>query len=144
MSPWKLAAAIPLLCALSLASCARDDPEAALQAAAERLQASLESKQTSVLMELLHADFQAQRQYDRDWARRTAALMFLRHRNVKVIALTQRSWIDPTYPDRGHTEAQLALTGAEALIPQRAGHYQVRLQWRREGNDWQLAQLDWD
>ncbi len=74
MSPWKLAATIPLLCALSLASCARDDPEAALQAAAERLQASLESKQTSALMELLHADFQAQRQYDRDWARRTAML----------------------------------------------------------------------
>ena len=89
------------------------------------------------------AEFQAQQQYDRDWARRTATLMFMRHRNVRVIALSQRSWIDATYPDRGHTEAQVALTGAEALLPQQAGHYQVRLEWRQENGSWQLARLQW-
>ena len=89
----------------------------------------------------LHADFQAQQQYDRDWARRTATLMFMRHRNVRVIALSQRSWIDATYPDRGHTEAQVALTGAEALLPQQAGHYQVRLEWRQRtaAGNWRVC-----
>lgn len=74
----------------------------------------------------------------------TATLMFLRHRNVRVIALNERSWVDPTYPDRGHTEAQVALTGAESLLPQQAGHYQVRLEWWQEGGEWQLARLEWD
>lgn len=69
--------------------------------------------------------------------------MFLRHRNVRVIALSQRSWIDTTYPNRGYTEAQVALTGAEALLPQQAGHYQVRLEWRQENGSWQLARLQW-
>ncbi len=140
MSAWKIAALAVLL---ALVGCGRDDPQAALQQAAEQLQASLESKQTGELMALLHADFQAQQQYDRDWARRTATLMFMRHRNVRVIALSQRSWIDATYPDRGHTEAQVALTGAEALLPQQAGHYQVRLEWRHENGSWQLARLQW-
>jgi hypothetical protein len=121
MSAWKIAALAVLL---ALVGCGGNSPEAALQLAVEQLQAKLESKQTGALMELLHADFQARRQYDREWARRTATLMFLRHRNVRVIALSQRSWVDPTYPDRGHTEAQVALTGAEALLPQQAGHYQ--------------------
>jgi hypothetical protein len=129
---------------MALAGCGRDDPEAALQQAAEQLQATLENKQVGDLMELLHADFQAQRQYDQEWARRTATLMFLRHRNVRVIALSQRSWVDPTYPDRGHTEAQVALTGAESLLPQQAGHYQVRLEWRQEQGEWQLARLEWN
>ena len=70
--------------------------------------------------------------------------MFLRHRNVRVIALSQRSWVDPTYPDRGHTEAQVALTGAEALLPQQAGHYTVRLEWREDKGEWQLTRLDWE
>ncbi|MFL9807549.1 MAG: hypothetical protein E2594_05425 [Pseudomonas sp.] len=140
MSAWKIAALAVLL---ALVGCGRDDPQAALQQAAEQLQASLESKQTGELMALLHADFQAQQQYDRDWARRTATLMFMRHRNVRVIALSQRSWIDATYPDRGHTEAQVALTGAEVLLPQQAGHYQVRLEWRQENGSWQLARLQW-
>lgn len=141
MSAWKIAA---LALLMALAGCGRDDPEAALQQAAEQLQATLENKQVGDLMELLHADFQAQRQYDQEWARRTATLMFLRHRNVRVIALSQRSWVDPTYPDRGHTEAQVALTGAESLLPQQAGHYQVRLEWRQEQGEWQLARLEWN
>ncbi len=141
MSPWKIAALAVLL---ALVGCGRDDPEAALRQATEALQTSLENKQTGKLMELLHADFQAQRQYDNEWAKRTATLMFLRHRNVRVIALSERSWVDPTYPDRGHTEAQVALTGAESLLPQQAGHYQVRLEWWQEGGEWQLARLEWD
>ncbi|RYJ62846.1 hypothetical protein [Pseudomonas songnenensis] len=141
MSAWKIAALAVLL---ALVGCGGNTPEAALQQAAEQLQTRLESKQTGALMELLHPDFQAQRQYDREWARRTATLMFVRQRNVRVIALSQRSWIDPTYPDRGHTEAQVALTGAEALLPQQAGHYQVRLEWRQEQGQWQLVRLEWD
>lgn len=141
MSAWKIAA---LALLMTLVGCGRDDPEAALQQAAEQLQATLENKQIGDLMELLHADFQAQRQYDEEWARRTATLMFLRHRNVRVIALSQRSWVDPTYPDRGHTEAQVTLAGAESLLPQQAGHYQVRLEWRQEQGEWQLARLEWD
>ena len=33
--------------------------------------------------------------------------------------------------------------GAEALLPQQAGHYQVRLEWRQENGSWQLARLQW-
>ena len=54
MSAWKIAALAVLL---ALVGCGRDDPQAALQQAAEQLQASLESKQTGELMALLHADF---------------------------------------------------------------------------------------
>ncbi|MCW3149347.1 hypothetical protein N8H22_12150 [Stutzerimonas stutzeri] len=139
----KLATLACLLCSLLLGGCT-EQPQAALEAAVQQLQDSLEGKRTATLMELLHPDFRAQQQHDRDWARRTAALMFLRHRNVGVLALGQRSWIDPTYPDRGHTEAQVALTGAEGLLPQQAAHYSVRLEWWREGDDWRLARLDWD
>lgn len=130
--------------ALMLVGCGRDDPEAALQAAVESLQESIESKDTSRLMDLIHQEFSANQEADRDWARRTATLMFLRHRNVNVIALTSRSWIDPTYPDKGYSEAQVALTGAEALLPQRLGHYNTRLEWWLADGKWQLARLNWD
>ncbi|MCQ4062294.1 hypothetical protein FK516_30970, partial [Klebsiella pneumoniae] len=63
MSAWKIAA---LALLMTLAGCGRDDSEAALQQAAEQLQTTLENKQVGDLMELLHADFQAQRQYDQE------------------------------------------------------------------------------
>jgi hypothetical protein len=143
MPVWKLAVAFVAVAVL-LVGCGRDNPEAALQAAVESLQDSIENKDTSQLMELVHSEFSANQELDRDWVRRTAALMFLRHRNVRVIALNSRSWIDPTYPDKGYSEAQVAMTGAEGLLPQRLGHYDVRLEWWQTDGKWQLARLSWE
>ncbi|WP_417781216.1 hypothetical protein [Stutzerimonas xanthomarina] len=140
---WKLATAA-LAITLLLVGCGRDDPKAALQAAVETLQNRIENKDTSQLLDVVHTEFSANRELDRDWVRRTAALMFLRHRSVSVIALNNRSWIDPTYPDKGYSEAQIALTGAEGWLPQRLGHYDVRFEWWLTDGEWQLARLNWE
>lgn len=134
-----------LLVALLLGGCgARNDPQAALEAAVEQLQDALEAKQVGAVMEQLQADFRAGEELDRDWAKRTMTLLFLRHKNVRVIALGKNSWIDAASSTRGHTEAQVTLSGAEGLIPDSAGHYSVKLEWWREGDEWKLARLDWE
>lgn len=133
------------LCALLLVSgCSREEPLDALHAATRELQGSIEAKDTAALLALIHPDFRTHAGHDRDWVRRTASLMFLRHRNVRVLVLSSDSWMDAHYPDRGHSEGQLALTGAEGLLPQSAGHYQVRLEWWREDGQWLLARLHWE
>nr|WP_298145674.1 hypothetical protein [uncultured Pseudomonas sp.] len=138
--------ALPLLMFfLLLAGCgAKDDPQAALEAAVQLLQENLEAKQTGAVLDQLHPSFAAQQQFDRDWARRTMTLLFLRHKNVQVIALNKNSWVDSTYSEKGHTEAQIAMTGAEGLIPDSARHYAVKLEWWREGDEWKLARLAWE
>lgn len=134
-----------LLVALLLSGCgARNDPQAALEAAVQQLQDALEAKQTGAVMTQLHDDFRAREELDRDWAKRTMTLLFLRHKNVRVIALAKNSWIDAALSNRGHTEAQVGLSGAEGLIPDSARHYSVKLEWWLEGDEWKLARLDWE
>lgn len=130
---------------LLLTGCgAKDDPQASLEAAVQQLQDNLQAKDSGAVLEQLHPQFRAQQAFERDWARRTMALLFLRHKHVRVIALSKNSWIDPTYSEKGHTEAQVALTGAEGLIPDSARHYAVKLEWWREADEWQLARLRWE
>ncbi len=143
MSVWKLAA-ITSMVALLLVGCARDDPQAALVAAAKALQENIENKDSAALLAQIHPDFRANAQYDREWVRRTATLMFLRHRNVQVLALSSDSWLDPSYAEKGYSEAQVALIGAQSLLPQSAGHYHVRLEWWLEDGEWLLARLAWE
>ncbi|HSC82193.1 MAG TPA: hypothetical protein VLC30_01120 [Pseudomonas sp.] len=131
-----------LICAL-LGACTRNDPQAALDAAVQQLQDNLEAKDTGAVLKQLHAQFSAQQQYDRQWAQRTMALLFLRHKQVRVLALGTRSTVDPTYSSKGHTQAEIALTGAEGLIPDSASHYSVTLEWWLEDDEWKLARLDW-
>ncbi|MFI8480393.1 hypothetical protein ACIGCM_07470 [Pseudomonas sp. NPDC078700] len=121
----------------------KDTPQAALDKEVQQLQDNLEAKKTSAVMDQLHPEFAAQQQFDHDWAKRTMTLMFLRYKNVKVIALTKDNKIDPTYSSKGYTDAQVAMTGAEGLIPDSARHYAVRLEWWRDGDDWKLARLSW-
>ncbi|TBU92872.1 hypothetical protein [Phytopseudomonas dryadis] len=120
------------------------DPQAALDAAVQQLQDNLEAKQTGAVLEQLHGEFTAQQVNDREWARRTMTLLFLRHKNVKVLALSKHSHIDPTYSEKGYTEAQVALTGAEGLIPDSARHFSVKLEWWQDDGEWKLARLEWD
>lgn len=142
MPLWKLAAAAMAI--TLLAGCGREDSQTALESAVQSLQDSVENKDNGELMARIHPEFSANQRLDRDWVQRTAALMFLRHGNVKVIALNRQNWIDPTYPDKGYSEAQVALTGAERWLPQRVGHYHVRLEWWREDGEWLLARLNWE
>ncbi|MBU0807413.1 MAG: hypothetical protein KKD30_01595 [Gammaproteobacteria bacterium] len=133
-----------MFCALLTGCGAKDDPQAALEAALQQLQDNLEAKNNSAVLEQLHPQFSAQGELDREWAKRTLLLLFMRHKNIKVLALSKHSDIDATYREKGHTEAQIGLTGAEGLIPDSARHYSVKLEWWREGDEWKLARLSWE
>ena len=143
MTPARLIPAFLLACAL-LSGCTPNDPQAALEAAVQQLQDNIEAKDNGAVLDQLHPQFSAQQQYDRTWAQRTMALLFLRHKQVRVMAIGTRSEIDPTYSNRGHTRAEVALTGAEGLIPDSARHYSVRLEWWLEDGEWRLARLNWE
>jgi len=133
-----------LLLVALLGGCSQDDPRAALDRAARQLQTSLEEKDVSATLALLHGDFQTGDGQDRAWAERSMRLAFLRHRNIRILALRHSSRLDNSYADRGYTEAEVALSGAEGLLPQSAGHYRVQLEWWRDGDQWRLARLSWD
>ena len=139
LTPWVF------IVALLLAACgARDDPQSALEAAVQQLQDNIEAKSTGAVLNQLHGDFLARQALDREWAKRTMTLLFLRHKNIKVIALGKNSWIDAAISSKGYTEAQVALTGAEGLIPDSARHYSVKLEWWLDSGEWKLARLDWE
>ena len=127
-----------------LTACSKDDPQAALEAAAQQLQDHLEAKDAGAVFDMLDPQFRAKDEFDRDWARKTMALMFLRYANVKVIAVTRSSRIDPPGSPIGVTEAQIVVTGAQGLIPERASPYTVQLRWQRDGDEWKLRDLQWE
>jgi len=134
--------ALGAVAALPIA-CGRDDPQAALDAAAQQLQDHLEAKDAAAVLALLDAQFRAQDELDREWARRTMALLFLRHAKVSVVTLARTSRIDPNARHVGFTEAQVLLSGAQDLIPERVAPYTVTLQWRHDGSRWKLFALAW-
>lgn len=129
---------------LLLGACGNDDSLAALEKAAVRLQENLNAKATGSALELLHPRFRARQELDRDWAGRTMALLFLRHSQVKVLTIGRHCELDATYSERGHCRAQVALTGAESMIPDSARLYSVRSEWWLEGSNWLLARLEWE
>lgn len=125
------------------AACSRDDPQAALEAAVQRLQDALAARDSAAVLALLDRGFVVQGEPGQEWARRTMALAFLRYPNVRVVAPLRRSEIDAGARHLALTEAQVLLVGAQGLLPERAEPYAVRLRWQREGGQWKLLTLEW-
>ena len=128
---------------LALVACSSSSPEDALNEAAERLQASLESQQAGAVAGQLHDDFLAQQYYNRQAARQQMLGLFMRYKNVNIVVLNRQCQLDKGYHDLGHCAAQVTVTGAQGLIPERLNHYQVTSQWQLAGKEWQLLRLDW-
>ncbi len=128
---------------LALCGCRQEGPLERVQQNAAVLQEALQKKDAGTVMDLLHADFLAQDQYRRDWAQRSMALYFLRHKKIGVSILNQESRLDGSYSDRAYSSAQVLLTGADNLLPDSARPYNLRLEWWLVDGDWQLARLAW-
>ena len=139
-----LLAPLLLAIAFSLSACGKTDPQAQLEAAVQKFQDNLEAKDTSAVIDQLDPGFQAQDGMGSEAARKTMTLMFLRYASVKVIAVTRKSSIDPTAPQSGLTQAQVLVTGAQGLIPERAAPYEVRMEWRYVSDEWKLSRLSWE
>lgn len=135
-----------MLVLILLSACSRTDPQAALNAAAGELQTALEARDNSKVLDLLHQDFVTEQSSEngQEWAKRTMTLAFMRYKNVSIMVLKQTNRIDPNLPDRATSEADIALIGAEGLIPDDARHYHVQLGWMKEGTKWKLLRLKWE
>lgn len=137
------------LCALlilsaSLLACHVQSPVDALDAAAQRLQDNLSNKRTSAVAQQLDNNFSAQQSMDKKAAQQQMMLLFMRFKNVNILVLNRSCQLDNSYHDRGHCSAQVAVTGAQGLIPERADYYKVNSQWQLEGKEWRLLKLHWD
>ena len=132
-----------LLTLLLAAGCTRDDPQAALDAAVQRLQDALEARDADAVLALLDKGCVIAGEPGRAWAQRTMALVFLRYPQVHVVAPLRRNTIDPTARHLATTEAQVLLVGAQGVFPERAEPYAVTLRWQRDGRTWKLLALDW-
>lgn len=133
-----------LILSASLLACHAQSPIDALDAAAQRLQDNLSNKRTSAVAQQLDNNFSAQQGMDKKDAQQQMMLVFMRFKNVNILVLNRSCQLDNSYHDRGHCSAQVAVTGAQGLIPERADYYKVNSQWQLEGKEWRLLKLHWD
>lgn len=133
-----------LILSVSLLACHSQSPAEALDAAAQRLQDNLSNKRSSAVAEQLHQNFSAQQGMDKKAAQQQMLMLFMRFKNINILVVNRSCQLDNSYHDRGHCSAQVAISGAQGLIPERAEYYKVTSQWQLNDKDWQLLTLAWD
>ena len=123
-----------------LFGCSRTALEQALRSTIATLQSSIERRDGSDLQELLADDFIGPDGLDRDGARRTAQLMFLRYPNVGVS-------LGPLEVDLKEEHAivrfSAAVTGGAGVLPASGELYDVETGWRRVDGEWRLVNANW-
>lgn len=134
---WALCA----LLALILGACARTPPEQALRQRMDAIQHAIEARDAAAIDGMLAGDFIGNDGMDKRQARRMAAALFIRYRNVGVN-------IGPLQV-RLHGESQATLeftaatTGGDGALPANGQIWDVKTGWRLDGGDWVLVSAEW-
>ena len=136
---WTLA----LVAAIALAAgCSRTPPEQAIRHQIEAMQVAVDARDAGAVDDLLADDFIGNDGLDRQGARRLAAGMFLRYRDVSAK-------LGPaTVELRGERDAVatftvLATGGSGGLLPDSGQVYQVETGWRIVDGEWKLLSANW-
>jgi hypothetical protein len=122
---------------LLLSACAKDDPEQAVRAQVEAMQASIDARDASAVDDLLARDFIGNEGMDRRAMKQLAAAVFLRHREVAAK-------VGPVSVElRGESDAiarfsVLATGGSGGFLPESGQLYQVETGWRMVDGEWLL------
>lgn len=124
--------------------CSKQDPQNALEQAAQELQDAIAARQTGKAMERIHADFQGANGMDRQQTRQIMTGMFLRYQNIGLLVVGRECQLDKGFYDRGHCSARVGVSGAQGLIPERADLYKVDTSWQLAGKEWQLREISWE
>jgi hypothetical protein len=123
------------------AGCRREPPEEALRARIAGLEQAIEARDADALAEGLAEDFAGPDGMDRDRLRRTAALLWLRNREVGVaLGPVEVELVG----DRAKARFTAATRGGEGLLPDRAQVYRVETGWRLDDGEWRLISARWE
>ena len=134
--------AVALLFGTGLAACARAPPEQALRERIDLLQRGIDRRDAGAIEVLLAPDFVGNGGLDRKGARRLAAAMFLRYRDVG-------SRLGPLQVElRGDGRATVRFTavvtgGGGGMLPEDGRVYEVTSGWRLDDGDWRMISAEW-
>lgn len=130
-----------LMLGFVLVGCSRTPPEEALRRTIAEMQAAIEKRDAVTLADGLAQDFIGPNGMDRKGAQRLAQLVFFRNQNVGVTL----GPLDIAMVEGGATvRCTAALTGGNtALLPTSGQMYDVTMQWRQDGDSWELVNAEW-
>ena len=135
-----------LLAAMALcllfAACSRTPPEEALRATIDTMHAAVEAREMGPLSEGLAQDFIGPGGMDRTAARRLAQVVFLQNRDIGMTM----GPLDVAMREGGATvRFTVAMTGGSGgLLPTSGQVYDVRTDWRQDGDEWELVAAEWN
>lgn len=125
-----------------LSACTRPVPEAALREQVAELQASIDGRQADEVEAMLAEDFIGNEGLDRREARRLAAGIFLRFRDVGV--RIGPLGVEMHGDDRAQVDFTAVATGGSGgLLPQQGQVYEVGTAWRIVDGEWRMYSAQW-
>ena len=135
---------LPLILLL-LGACGSPPPlEQAIADNTRAIQAALEGKNRSGVLDQLSDEFSANRELDKEAIGVMLLRHFIAHRNITVTILDRTITPHPGYANLAEAHYRVILTGAENLLPDSARAYEVKALWRLEGDEWLLYEINWD
>lgn len=142
----RLLPAVGAACALGvltvLAGCSRTPDEVQIRNTLDTMVQAVEARDNRAFLAHVAESYRDHEGRDRRGLRQLLLASFLQHRHIKLFVTGTTVEVRD---GKAEVRLQAQLTSGEQLIADRRfGAYRVRTLWRRDGNDWQVYQAEWE
>lgn len=120
--------------------CSQRDDEALVRASVDSIIKAVENKERRAIREHLAKDFLAQRNHGKADIERIMLVYFRQNPKISIYRMEEDVQING---DRADVSLVVTVTGANNLLPERVGSYQVDMLWRKYDDEWLLSRLNW-
>ena len=132
---------LAMVLGLLLSACAAPEPEQALRESVDHMRIAIEGKDAAAMQQFLAEDFIGNEGLDRDGARRTAAALMLRYRNLGTTLGPLQVQLSG---DHASVRFTAMLSGGSGMpLPESAQVYNVETGWRLRDGEWLMTSARW-
>jgi hypothetical protein len=142
---WRRALYIAL-CVLTLVACHKTSDEAQIKHIIDVVAAAVQSGNYGEVADHLHSDFRANNGMDTQQVRQMLAMAGIQHAALKITILSSTTEVDPVYTDKANSTLSVVATSGSSIagLPSDGSARLVKLDWRKEGNDWKIFHAAWN
>jgi nitrate reductase beta subunit len=134
------------LCVLMLAACHKTGDEAQIKHILDSMVTAIQSGNYSEVADHLHSDFRANNGMDVQQVKQMLMMVGMQHASLKITILSSTTEIDTVYTDRATSTLSVVETSGSSIagLPSDGSARVVKLDWRKESNDWKIFHATWN
>jgi len=133
-------------CLVVFSACHKTGDEEQIKHVTDSMASAVQSGNFGEITAHLHPDFRANNEMDAQQVKQMLMFAGIQHAAISITIVSAKTDLDTVYHDRASSTLSVIATSGTSFagLPKEGSAHIVKLEWRKDGDDWKILRALWD